>query len=135
MSLPAECQTDSAAPEAEVLEPEVLVGEVVVLERIVVVALLETTEVADDAADADVIVELAVEPAADVDAEIVGRQLIEQRATIIHVGADQAEAGGQVRTHAAARRGAEQHVRHQRRHVAFAEIELAIASRVFEEVW
>src|SRR5688572_31565534 len=98
MSLPAECQTDSAAPEAEVLEAEVLVGEIVILERIVVVALLEAAEVADVAADADVVGELAVEAAADVDAEIVRRQLIEQRAAVIHVGADQAEPGRQVGT-------------------------------------
>src|SRR5687768_15216816 len=118
MSLPAERQTDRAAPETETLEAEVLVGEIVILERIVVFTLPEAAEVADVAADADVVGELAVDAGADIDAEIIGRQLVEQRAAIVDVGADQAETRRQIRTQAGAGPRAEQHVRHQRRDVA-----------------
>ena len=58
-----------------------------------VVALLEAAEVADVAADADVIRELAGQAAANVEAKIVRRQIVEQSLSTADVGADQAEAG------------------------------------------
>ena len=73
---------------------EIVIGNVV----------LQRAEVAQVAAHADHVVELRVQAAADVDAQIIGRQVVEQTRAAAHVRADQAEAGRAVRTEAAARR-------------------------------
>src|SRR5687768_15418595 len=134
LSLPAERQAHGAAPEIEALEPEVLVEEIVVFQRIIIVALLEPAEVAQVAADADVVGELAVEAAADVEAEVIRRQIVEESLAAADVRAHQPEARRKIRTHGRAQWRAEQQVGHQRRHIAVAEVEVAIAGRVFEEV-
>src|SRR5688572_12865071 len=126
MSLPAERQADSAAPEIETAQRQI--------EIVVRFVVLQRPEVAHIAADADVVVELSVDAGADIHAEIVGRQIVEQTVRF-DLRTDQAQTRRQVRTQTRSWRRADQQVGHERRDVAVTELEVGVARRVLEKVW
>src|SRR5690606_29534400 len=110
----AERHAGRPAPELEVAQVEVAwLGQVVVG-----VVVGEVAELPQIATDGDVLAQEHHDAAADVHAEVVARQVVEE-VDEGEIRPHQAEAGREVRLHLAVRQRHE-HVAHQRRHAAFA---------------
>src|SRR5262249_34746583 len=109
--LPAKHHPHACPPEIEIRQIDAEVGEIVVG-----LLFLEAAEIADIAANADVGRKHRVDAAADVDAEVVAGQIIDQVLDVVDVRAYQARPAADVRRHAARRRAAHHEVPHERRH-------------------
>src|SRR5690349_13472021 len=125
-----ERHADRRAPEVEVLKREIEVAGC----RLAVAQLPEVAEVS---AQPDVVVEVAVHATAEIEAPVIRRQVVEERATG-DVAAQQPGATNDVRPQAAAglaaNRCADDDVAHQAGHVAVTKREITCAGGVLEEV-